>query len=480
VTLWRLWARPSLTSLEGVMRVLSPVQLTLGGHRCSLTVVDSHPDTQGTLWQAGPLHAYTCKVALGRWLHVWRAPEEDSNGNPMPTTSKVSTRAECGATRVMETARLWRTEPSILVASHRQVESWYQLAQQEQHGSGKEWLQALSPEQRTKHLSGLGVLVCTDSSSSPTCQATTCPAMAGQLQCLTESMASPGWLLAYLLHWACKRIRPEPRQHAYEALCALLGLCTSGHLQWASAGGTTQLQDGRVIDWGPYIVVAELLPQLSALDQAWLDCRPPWCISTALWATAAALLAYTHRKRRMSSTHHLVLANFMDWAVGHISQSMNLWARERREPVRDIDQLVAVRRTRQRTRLPADLLFRLAERKHPRNTLKEWQESGLVGGCNAGKLIQHWNLAYQCKVERVMAKALTLNVTLDATQAGGNSLEVAVVWGVEVQKAVYAPPQACQGGPQQTSATQNLARTEGASLQAGTGRQTQQQAGVAD
>jgi len=453
------------------MRVLCPAHVTLGGLRCSLTVVDSHPDTQGTLWQAAPLHAHVSKVKLGAWLHVWRAPE-DSEGNPMPTTSTASARAECGAARVMEAARRWPEVESILVASHRQVQNWHQRAECQQLGKGNQGLQAATPETWTKQLSAVGVLATTsDISCSPTSPGTTFPDMAGQLHYLTECMATPGWLIAYLLHWAPKRIRTDPRRHAYEALCALLGLCTCGHSQWVSAGGATQVQDGRVIDWGQYVLVEELLPDLTKLDQAWLDCRAPWSLSTAMWAVATALLG--KRPMPRSSTHRHAMANFLNWAVGQISARMNRWARGQREPARDIDQLVCVQRRRLRTRLPADLRFRLAERKHPRQTLVEWQASGLKGGCNTGQLIQDWNHMYQTKGERVLSEALTLNLTLDATQAGGNSLEVTVVWGVEVQKAVYAPPQACRGERVGRDHRHETARTKGASLQAGICRRLQ-------
>ena len=150
---------------------------------------------------------------------------------------------------------------------------------------------------------------------------------------------------------------------------------------------------------------------------------------------------------RMSSADRAILGDFLDWAVCQLSRRLDSWARSPRGLARDMDQLVRVQHHGQRTRLPVDLLHRLASRKNPRAALEEWQASGLVGGCNTGNLARRWNGMYWAKARSALSKALTLNLTMDATQAGGNSVEVCVVWGVEAQTCAYAPPQADRGVP---------------------------------
>ena len=463
------------------MLFLPPVSLTLPrADACQLAVVDRHPHTRSTLWQAAPIHALVCKVELGTWLNLWQ-PRDDDDG-PKPAYSPAAPRGECGARRVMDAANHWPTVESLFIPNHRQVQTWDRLARSQPDGSQPDgctrppW--AAPPGRVARHLAGAGVPTTTSGASS----STTWPGHANPspdrgahpgsedvathaspspdwgVRSLSQCMATPGWLLAYLLQWSPKRIRAGPREHAAAILSALAGSSTSGRLEWASAGGVAQVQDGRLIDWGPFTRVPELLPELAERDLAWLDCRTPWLVSSTLWAVAGSLLA----ARPMPSSDRHVLREFLDWAVCQVSSAMDDWARSSRGPARDLEQLVGVQRRGLRARLPVDLLHRLASRKHPRATLEEWQASGLAGGCNTGHLARRWNNMYLAKGRSALSEAIALNLTLDATQAGGNSLEVCVAWGVEVQTCVYAPPQA--GRELRRS---HAARTEPASLQTG-------------
>ena len=431
-------ARP----VPGIMIFLPPVSLALGAPAdCSLSVLDGHPQTRGTLWAAAPLHSQVCRVELGAWLNLWQP--QDAQGAPEATSSMATQRGECGARLVMHAATYWPSVECRFVPSHRQAQTWDRLARQQiEGGTEQPWTAYLAVV--AQHLAGAGVpTAASDTSSSATRTSPANPVGAWGVQPLSECMATPGWLLAYLLQWSPKRIRAKPRQLAARALSALARSSTSGRLEWSSVGGVVQVQDGHFIDWANFARVAELLPGLAKRDAAWLDCRPPWSLSSALWVVAGSLLPVPPRPMPSSDRH--ILRDFLDWAVCQLSRRLDCWARSPRGPARDLDQLVRVRRLGERTRLPTDLLHRLASRKHPRATLEEWQASGLVGGCNTGNLTRRWNSMYLVKGRSVLSEALTLNLTLDATQAGGNSVEICVVWGVEVQTCAYAPPQASWG-----------------------------------
>ena len=429
-------ARPLVSPhpLSGIMMVLPPVSLTLSNSAdISLSVLDGHPHTRSTLWQAAPLHAHVSKVELGKWLHLWKP--QDNQGNLEATSSPAVQRGECGAHRIMDAATHWPSVECLFIPSHRQAQTWDRLAKHQIEGS-TQLLWAAPPRTVATHLAGAGV------ASGPSSSSPAHPAAAWGVHSVTDCMATPGWLLAYLLQWSPKRIREGPRQRAAMVLAALIGSSTNGRLEWASTGAAAQMQDGRLIDWGNFTRVAELLPLLTKRDSDWLDCRDPWPLSSTLWAVAGSLLA----KQRMPSSDRRILQDFLDWAVCQLSRRLDSWARSPRGPARDLDQLARVHHHGRRTRLPADLLHRLASRKHPRATLEEWQASGLVGGCNTANLTRRWNAMYLTKARSALREAITLNLTLDATQAGGNSVEVCVAWGVEVQTCAYAPPQAGRGG----------------------------------
>lgn len=418
------------------MIVLTPVSLTLGTRGgCSLSVLDGHPRTRSTLWQAAPLHFHVCRVELGNWLHLLQPLEGHSN--PEDMSMQAAPRGECGARRVMDAATLWPTVDSLFIPSHRQVQTWDRLAKSQPHGSvQRPWPAATG---MAPHLAGARVLMTTSGSSSST---TGCTDQTAAPDSLTQCVATPGWLLAYLLHWSPKRIRKGPREKAAMILSALIRSSTSGRLEWASSGKIVQVQDGHIIDWGPFTQVAGLLSQLAQRDADWLDCRPPWSLSSALWLVAGSLLAVG---RPMDSSSRIAMKDFVDWAVCQVSSSLDSWARSPRGPARDLDQLVMVRPRGLRARLPVDLLHSLSTRKNPRATLDEWKASGLTGGCNTAHLARRRNNMYLTKGQLTLSQAITLNLTLDATQAGGNSLEVCVAWGVEVQTCAYAPPQAESG-----------------------------------
>ena len=326
------------------MIVLPPVSLTLPkADVCQLSVVDRHLHTRSTLWQAAPMHSLVREVELGTWLNLWQP--QDDHDSPKPVSSHAAPRGECGAHRVMDTASHWPTVESLFIPSHRQVQTWDRLARGQPDGSTwQPW--AAPPGRGARHLAGARVPTTTSGASSCTTRpghtnpsrdrgahprsenlaAHANPFPDWGVRPLSRRTATPGWLLAYLFQWSPKGVRGGPREHTAAVLSALAGSSTSGRLEQASAGGATEVQDSRLLDWGPFTHMPELLPELAEQDSAGLDCRAPWSWSSTLWAVAGCLLA---ARPKASSDRH-VLRESLDRAVCQVSSLMDDWARSPR------------------------------------------------------------------------------------------------------------------------------------------------------
>ena len=351
-----------------------------------VTVLTSSQATAGCLWEIRPFHYHLCSVALSRWLR--RQGQHTGGSHWVEEVSNV----------------ICPSAPCQWYPSHRQA-----AAKSDTAATGKQ-----------HHAE----MVTNDAVGS-------------------EHMATSGWLLAYILHWAAK---PTNQAKAYRLL---QGIIRSVCQEATSAGSSIVIKDGclqYLAENGAWDRMMDEMQQLiksshsSITDTVAKDLESPPAVAAVLWTLSSFL---TRRSDDIPHNQHLLmLRDLTDIIMACVAAAMDTWARNSTTDISTATLLENHPRGRARPRRVIPILkHRLAQRRRPQAAVTAWRADGANITMSPEATMEVACARYNQKVRETMQGASTVELLMDASRFGGTDNEIVVIFCPAQGIAAYAPPQ---------------------------------------
>ena len=344
----------------------------------------------GCLWEVRPFHYHLCSVALSRWL---RGTVSSTNG---------------GGLWVDELAEaICPSLPCRWFPSHRQAMAAHAT-------TGKRKRQAVTND-------AVG----------------------------SEHMATSGWVLAYILHWACK---PTCQGKAYALLQGIIRIVCQEIVPVGSSSivikdGVLKISedDGR---WDDMMIMLRQIMKSNSTNISGIvakDLEAPTLAAAALWTLSSGL----HRQASNTQPQQglQMLRDLSNVLVATVASAMDTWARSVATG-HDISTATLLQthlrgKARPRRILPI-LRHRLAQKRRPRAAVTAWKEDGTNVTMSPEAIMSSTCSRYQQKVQETMQASTTIELLMDASRFGGTDNEILVIYSPTKRIAAYGPPQVGQ------------------------------------
>ena len=219
-----------------------------------------------------------------------------------------------------------------------------------------------------------------------------CPSDSGGADGLVSTMATPVWLLLYLLlpNCACNsksRVKEHIAEKAFSMLRSLVQIAYEGHSAASATGSTPDMltlhthqglakvrQDGTL----------EMDCKLAAWSKTWSAVESqgnllpgvyvnPQSVAGVLWLWSRIIVTHQVGRSNIMASVHKVALNLVNVVLEFLQLGLSRWAVEQQEPC--TAQLIALQQGGRRTH-PA-ILARLMRTAHKGKAVRSWKQLGL-------------------------------------------------------------------------------------------------------